>query len=127
MRKILPAILLAITLAGCAGSGQIVNSPSNPITKARLANAEESFNAAQRIIMKYRALRPCRASESAFNGCRKYAVYQNLRRLNAAVNRAFEVAEQCVRDSSTNVDCVAGVEDAVGSLISAAISTGVKP
>lgn len=127
MNRLAFVFVLALGLAGCGTMGGIVNSPSNPITKQRLADATETFNASQRIVLKYRALRPCKKSESAWSGCRKYAVYQNLRVLYRGVNKAFDVAERCVRDKSSDVDCIAGLENATRNFYSAALATGVRP
>jgi hypothetical protein len=130
MRRIIPVISLAISLGGCpAGPPELVNSQYNPITKARLAAADQSFSDAQRILLKYRALRPCKSSETTTftNLCRKYSIYMKLKDLEGRVNSAFRVADKCVKDQSTTADCVLGLEAAVGEFSLAAISTGVKP
>lgn len=126
MRRMVILSLLAFVLAGCSFGGKLVNSPHNPITEARLADATERFNAAQKIALKYRGLRPCKRSESPWSGCRDYETYQKLRVLYREVNKAFDVAEKCVRDQSSDVDCIGGLTSAAGSYYSAALATGVR-
>lgn len=106
MQKIFIALAVAFTVAGCAGlpgTGAIVNSQYNPITRERLYAAEASYNVAQRALLAY---------------CGKHLIQcpRSKDRLWAAsskVNAAFVAARRCMRDTPNTVDCISGLENAV--------------
>lgn len=112
VRKFLISITLAFALAGCA-----VNSPNNPITMSRMATAEDIYKVANDGAAAYRSLRQCRKTEVSIsaNPCRRYSTTLAIQQASVRVNQAFVLGRKCVRDSTSNTDCVAGIEAAVAA------------
>lgn len=112
------AVLSFLFLVGCGPMlGPVVNSQYNPITMNRLYAAEANYKVANDGAYAYRNLRPCRKSETASltNLCRRYSVYISIQRASKTVNDAFVVARKCVKDSTTNIDCISALEAAISA------------
>jgi hypothetical protein len=83
MRKLFATILLAASLGGCQGFGQLAQFATvgvdNPITVQQLAEVEQSYLAVLRPVVAYLETRTCRKTEDELtswgtaNRCAQYA------------------------------------------------------
>lgn len=127
MHKSIIALWLLLAVAACGLPPGAVNDPRNPITMSRMYAAESNYKVANDGAEIYLSLRQCRKSEAAnsfANGCRRYSYSVAIKAAEKKVNTAFVLARKCIRDTSTNTDCVALVEAAVATYSAQVLAAG---
>lgn len=127
MRRFIATFGLLLLVAACGLPPSAVNDPRNPLTMSRMYAAESSFKVANDGAEIYLGLRQCRKSEAAnsfANACRRYSYSVAIKAAEKKVNTAFVLARKCIKDTSTNTDCVALVEAAVANYSAQVLAAG---
>lgn len=128
MRKVILSVIVALAVAGCAGSIQ------NPVTNSRLYAAEASYKVALDAMVAYRDLydrNPCRKGKHATftNVCAERGIVVKLQAADAKVQIALKNGRAWIRQNPTldASNVVASVEASVAAFNAVANTTGVQP